>query len=99
MGFQGDLLTIHCRMAEIAFGLICSCLVVLPRLYQHLTSVKPYPGASGTTLNADGVTRAQSQNNPANSKRQWVQLSDVKAVTKDERAMSDAVDDGHDSPV
>ena len=29
-------------MAEVSFGLICSCLFVLPRLYRHLTSMPPY---------------------------------------------------------
>ena len=28
--------------AEISFGLICSCLFVLPRLYRHLASIPPY---------------------------------------------------------
>ena len=28
--------------AELSFGLICSCLFVLPRLYRHLASIPPY---------------------------------------------------------
>lgn len=27
---------------EISFGIICSCLFVLPRLYRHLASIPPY---------------------------------------------------------
>ncbi|KAL8784287.1 MAG: hypothetical protein Q9213_004045 [Squamulea squamosa] len=29
-------------LAELAFGLICSCVFVLPRLYRHLASMPPY---------------------------------------------------------
>ncbi|KAL8851619.1 MAG: hypothetical protein Q9221_003456 [Calogaya cf. arnoldii] len=29
-------------LAELSFGLICSCIFVLPRLYRHLASVPPY---------------------------------------------------------
>ena len=37
--------------AEIAFGLACSCLPILPRLFQHVSSVTPYTrGTSDDTL-------------------------------------------------
>ncbi|CAD6591391.1 MAG: hypothetical protein ASARMPREDX12_005148 [Alectoria sarmentosa] len=57
-------------MAEIACGLLCSCLVVLPRLYQHLASITPHNSDS------DNFARAMAdQNNPApQSKRDWIQL-------------------------
>ncbi|KAI4089979.1 MAG: hypothetical protein LQ339_008465 [Xanthoria mediterranea] len=29
-------------LAELAFGLICSCIFVLPRLYRHMASMPPY---------------------------------------------------------
>lgn len=29
-------------LAELAFGLICSCIFVLPRLYRHMASQPPY---------------------------------------------------------
>lgn len=29
-------------LGEVAFGLICSCLFVLPRLYRHLAAIPPY---------------------------------------------------------
>lgn len=60
------------RHAELAFALICSCLVVLPRLYQHLTSVAPYTGPKTTTARAleDQSMRPASRNR----RRDWVQL-------------------------
>ena len=68
-------------MAEIAFGLLCSCLVVLPRLFQHLASIKPYPGgASSKTLgHSDGLPTKPGGNTltPAVSRKtEWVQLSE-----------------------
>ena len=57
-------------MAEIAFGLLCSCLIVLPRLYQHLCDITPYA--------AHDVSEATDPRSHASfhgkSKRQWVQL-------------------------
>ncbi|CAF9941241.1 MAG: hypothetical protein HETSPECPRED_003030 [Heterodermia speciosa] len=32
---------INFTLAEVSFGLICSCLFVLPRLYRHLASKPP----------------------------------------------------------
>lgn len=67
-------------MAEIAFGLLCSCLVVLPRLFQHLASIKPYPGTSSKPLgHSDGPSTRQHGTAPslaANRKNEWVQLSE-----------------------
>ncbi|CAF9925643.1 hypothetical protein IMSHALPRED_006739 [Imshaugia aleurites] len=66
--FQGVLWAI----AEIACGLLCSCLVVLPRLYQHLASITPHKGDSATLARA-----MADQNTPEpQSKRDWIQLQD-----------------------
>ncbi len=89
-------------MAEVAFGLLCSCLVVLPRLFQHLASIKPYPGNSSKTLgNNDGTTPSLA----VNRKTEWVQLSEsngaaptpplkegrtVHMTTRDDEAIGDA---------
>lgn len=67
-------------MAEIALGLLCSCLVILPRLYQHLASIPPYRGTSGN-LGREGNTRhGRSNNTSAKDKGQWVQLQEANAL-------------------
>lgn len=80
------------RMAEIAFGLLCSCLVVLPRLFQYLASIKP---TKDIPLHPTPRTDKQSpshpysviisankgdrnSNNNSNDNTHWVQLSDIK---------------------
>ncbi|KAF6239014.1 hypothetical protein HO173_002886 [Letharia columbiana] len=59
--------------AEIACGLLCSCLVVLPRLYQHLSSVAPNGRNGGLTHGmADQSTRVNAPSRRLRS--QWVHL-------------------------
>ncbi|KAM0804201.1 hypothetical protein BDR22DRAFT_654105 [Usnea florida] len=64
--------TVAWGIAEVAFGLLCSCLVVLPRLYQHLASITPH--------NSDNSTLARAmadQNIPApHDKTEWIKLQD-----------------------
>ena len=85
-------------MAEIAFGLLCSCFIVLPRLYQHFCDITPHTIAhdSGTADPRAGVS------SNGKSKRQWVQLEEQadrarrkfgrEARTGDEEAVDVAVD-------
>ena len=68
--------------AELAFGLLCSCLVVLPRLYQHFCDITPYKTNPDTT---DNDPRTQMASN-GRTKREWVQL-EAKAA-KDQSAFS-----------
>ena len=85
--------------AEIAFGLMCSCLVVLPRLYQHFCDITPYKTNNSST-NKD--TRSQAASH-GKTKREWVQLEaqasqEQKAFAKearlgDEEALDAAVED------
>ena len=85
--------------AEIAFGLLCSCLVVLPRLYQHFCDILPYRTNSSKS---DKDVRSQITSH-GKTKREWVQLEakaseDRKAFSKearlgDEEALDAAVDD------
>ena len=35
-------------MAEVACGLLCSCLPILPKLYQHLAAITPYDGTGAS---------------------------------------------------
>ncbi|KAL8768286.1 MAG: hypothetical protein Q9209_005425 [Squamulea sp. 1 TL-2023] len=42
MSQQHKVQAINFTVAELAFGLICSCIFVLPRLYRHLASTPPY---------------------------------------------------------
>ena len=84
--------------AELAFGLICSCLVVLPRLYQHFCDITPYK----TNSNSMKDTRSQVTSH-GKTKREWVQLEaqashDQKAFARearlgDERGLDAAVED------
>lgn len=59
--------------AEIACGLLCSCLVILPRLYQHLSSIVPY---GGNDTPAQGLADRSTRFNPSSRKSRghWVQL-------------------------
>ena len=60
------------RMAEIAFGLLCSCLIALPRLYQHFCDITPY-----TAQNMAETTDPRSHTTSnGKSKREWVQLEE-----------------------
>lgn len=43
--------------AEIAFGLACSCLPILPRLYQHMSSISPYTGGTSDHRFQDPSTK------------------------------------------
>lgn len=55
--------------AEIAFGLMCSCLPILPRLYQHLASIAPL-STSLNTMNKpsyDDSTTKFGSNRPKRS--------------------------------
>lgn len=47
-------------MAELACGLICSCLPILPRLYQHVSAIAPYTAHHGSSAQAlqDPETKA-----------------------------------------
>ena len=58
------------RMAEIAFGLWCSCLIVLPRLYQHFCDITPYTTRDSSTAQDP---RSYTVSN-GKSKREWIQL-------------------------
>lgn len=83
-----SLADIAIRMAEIAFGLLCSCLVVLPRLYQHLASIRPYPGMGGETLPGEGNARhgrAETYNAPAGRRGDWLQLQEAKSLPAEQR--------------
>ena len=47
--------------AELACGLLCSCLPILPRLYQHISAIAPYTNRHGSdqaALADDAETRA-----------------------------------------
>ena len=88
----------YIRMAEIAFGLLCSCLIVLPRLYQHFCDITPY-----TARDVSKATDPRSHTSSnGKSKRQWVQLEEQaerarrkfskEARLGDEEALDDAVD-------
>ena len=93
------------RTAEIAFGLICSNIVVFPRLYRHFCEVAPYADTAGPQHAINGQTenaRAHETRN-GRTKREWVQLQeraagDMKAFASqaklgDEEAMDVAVDE------
>ena len=91
-------------MAEIAFGLLCSCLIVLPRLYQHFCDITPY-----TVQDVSEATDPRSYaSSKGKSKRQWVQLEEQaerarrnfskEARLGDEEALDAAVDGVESSP-
>ena len=86
-------------MAEIAFGLLCSCLIVLPRLYQHFCDITPY-----TVHDVSEATDPRSHTlSNGRSKREWVQLEAQAESTRrkfsrearlgDEEAMDNALSD------
>ena len=60
------------RLAEVAFGLICSCLVVLPRLYRHLCLLTEVAESGSPIGERVGTTRKI-----ATQKRNWVELKDA----------------------
>ena len=54
-------------LAELAFGLICSCIFVLPRLYRHMASIPPYKSEEyrlrrykNLTSGATGMARSEA---------------------------------------
>ena len=66
--------------AEVAFGLMCSCLVVLPRLYQHFCEITPY---KTNDTSAAEYTRNNTTSH-GRTKREWVQLE--AQATKDQKS-------------
>ena len=86
--------------AEIIFGLLCSCLVIMPRLYQHFCAITPLTTRGTSTANDQRAhTRAYGR-----SKKEWVDLGDraerardnfhKKARLGDEEAVDSALNDG-----
>ncbi len=85
--------------AEIAFGLMCSCLVVLPRLYQHFCDITPYKTNPSSN---DKDIRSHVKSNGI-TKREWVKLEakasqDRKTFSRearlgDEEALDAAMED------
>ena len=60
-------------MAELAFGLLCGCLPIIPRLYQHIASVPPYSNNNPTTCGASDQAGKRSYR-MANMNRDWTLL-------------------------
>ena len=70
--------------AEIFFGLLCTNLVVLPRLYQQLCNLTPYNTTPNPhTLNGRTEVERERQQSQGRSKREWLQLEEK--ATRDQR--------------
>lgn len=88
------------RMAEIAFGLLCSCLIVLPRLYQHFCDITPHT-VTPPALGSETTDPRSKVSSNGKSKRQWMQLEEQaersrqkysqEARLGDEEALDEAV--------
>ncbi|KAL6720061.1 hypothetical protein ACLMJK_001982 [Lecanora helva] len=91
--------------AEIAFGLICSNVVVFPRLYRHFCDITPSAPTAGLqrALKAGTEDALEHEMKDGRTKREWLQLEeraaeDVKvfanrARLEDEEAFDVAVDE------
>jgi hypothetical protein len=72
-------------MAELACGLLCSCLPFLPRLYQHVSAIAPYTAHHGSSAQAlqdpetkASVSHAARRGLSKSNKRggDWIHLDD-----------------------
>lgn len=73
-------------MAEIAFGLLCSNLVVLPRLYRHFCDIMPYTN-NVHALNGMTESDRARESKDGKSKKEWVKLEE--RAEKDRRKFAD----------
>lgn len=62
----------HISEAEIAFGIICCCLVILPRLVQHLLGIAPYNSSAKPLAERSPRTDTSS----GEFKREWMHLNE-----------------------
>ena len=83
--------------AEMAFGIVCSCLPILPRFYQHISAVTPYAkGQHNTTLVGpsarDSISPAAQQaieRNKGSNGGNWIHLDDRDVPEMPERTTVD----------
>jgi len=67
-------------MAELAFGLLCGCFPIIPRLYQHFTAIIPYTNSdhNATYINSNtrlGGSRSVDKNGIPLDRRDWKMLA------------------------
>ena len=66
-------------MAELAFGLLCGCFPIIPRLYQHFTAIIPYTNSdhNATYVNSNtrlGGSRSIDKNGVQLGRKDWTML-------------------------
>ena len=88
--------------AEVAFGLKCSCLPILPRLYQHLASIAPlstsqnpgmHDGDSTTKVGSNKYKKSphwfdHEQSTQSGSSRDWFPMQDRESQDDDKQGRS-----------
>ena len=72
-------------MAELAFGLLCGCFPIIPRLYQHLTSISPYnKNSTATAVYTYGSSNVRLKElidrNGNSDQRDWTQLEGQRSL-------------------